>query len=101
MEYKNLILTLTATLGLISSVFAGYFYIDNRYALASSHVKLEQRVSVNELQATYNEVRAEYYFLKKQVRQYPDNQELKDELEVVKEQLLDLKKQLNLLKGKK
>lgn len=86
--------TITAVLSMVGVIAGGVWGFEVRYAKAANVEKLEQRVLTNELNQQYRDARSEVYFLKSQVRKYPDDQDLKKELEKAIDEMNRLKKKL-------
>jgi hypothetical protein len=89
--------TITGVLAIIGSIATGVWHLDTRYAMAGEFQKLEQRVLMNELNQSYRDIWAEVLYLRKQLRKYPDDQDIKDQLEKAEQELKRLK---DLLKKK-
>jgi hypothetical protein len=99
---KSILVVATTVIALFGSVFAGYVHIDNRYALAADVKKIEKKLTLVELKDSLRLALDELYFLKSQIRKYPDDEEIKEQLDDVKERVKDLKDQVKaLLKAKK
>ena len=81
-------------LSLISVISSGIYVLEGRYALAASHEKLEKRVTVNELQGLKQSALKNKYFLKDQLRKYPEDSEIKDQLELTVEEIKGFDKQI-------
>ena len=69
---------------LIGSLAGGFFYLDTRYVLASDGQQLVSRLTSLEL----SQARQQYYDLLDRLKKYPDDEELKREVEEAKEQYL-------------
>lgn len=67
---------------LITTVGGGIFFMDDRYVLASDGQQLVSRLTSLEL----SQARQQYYDLLDRLRKYPDDEELKREVEEAKEQ---------------
>ena len=91
---RSILLVMTTVIALFGSVFAGYIYMDERYALAEDVNKLEERLTLSELRESLRIVLDEYFFLKKQIRKYPDDLDIKDQLKDVEERVNDLRSQI-------
>lgn len=63
--------TLSVYLGIVGIIAGGIYFLDDHYALASDHTKLEKRVNLNELQYLKQEALKQKYFFKDQTRKYP------------------------------
>ncbi len=85
---------LTAIFSLVATATTAYMIVDNRYAHATDMQQLQQRVLSNEINQTYRDARAEYWFLKKQVAKYPNDVELKQKLKDAEDEVKRLKLQL-------
>ena len=75
-------------------------FTDTRYALAEDQQKLENRVKINELTYLYQQSLSHLYFLTDQATKYPDDLELKLEVQRARRQTDDIAAQLAALKGK-
>lgn len=91
---RNNIVAITAILGFLGTIGGGITWIDNRYAYADQVRELEGRITLAELKDQLRRAQEEYYFLKKQSRKYPDDQEIKDELVEAKEAVDNLKEKI-------
>jgi hypothetical protein len=94
---RSLVITVSAILALLGTVLGGYTYIDDRYALAETVDKLEERLTLSELKDSLRLALDELFFLKSQARKYPDDEEIKDQLKAVQERVDDLKRQIEAL----
>lgn len=92
------IAAMSGSLALVSAIISGYWHIDARYAMAADVQRLEQRVLMNELNQSYRDAWAEVLYLRQQLRKYPDDQDIKDQLEQAENELRRLK---DLLKTQK
>ena len=79
---------------LTTSAYGVWSFIDNRYAHASDLSKVELRVNINSLKDTYHDLLRSYHNLKNHSRQYPNDNELKDEIEELKTRKNEIKKQI-------
>ena len=95
---KSILIVITTALAIVGSIVSGYGFIDTKYAKAADVVKLEKRLSLSELQSSLRLVLDEFYFLKKQIRKYPEDVEIKEQLDDVKVEVKDLKDQIKLKK---
>ena len=95
---KSILVVITTALAIVGSVVSGYGFIDTKYAKAADVVQLEKRLSLSELQSSLRLVLDELYFLKKQIRKYPEDIEIKEQLDEVKIEVKDLKDQIKLKK---
>lgn len=77
---------------LLGAIWGGYVVLDERYARAEEFNRLEQRVLTNELQQAYRDARAEVYFLRSQARKYPDDHEVRRELDDAEAELRRLER---------
>jgi peptidoglycan hydrolase CwlO-like protein len=91
---KSILLVATTAIALFGSIFAGYVHIDDKFALAADVEKLEKRLTLSELRDSLRLAKDELYFLKSQIRKYPDDEDLQDQLKEVKEEIKDLKEQI-------
>lgn len=91
---RSILLVATTAVALFGSAFAGYTYIDDRYALAEEVKKIEKRLTLSELRESLRLVLDEYYFLKSQIRKYPDDEDIKDQLKDVKVRVDNLREQI-------
>lgn len=78
----------------LSSVGGGVAWVDGRYAKADAHVELEKRVSVQELNHQLRAALDEYYFLKKQLRKHPEDEDLKEKVDEARAHVDDIKQQI-------
>jgi peptidoglycan hydrolase CwlO-like protein len=88
----------TAVLAVIGTISTGIFFAVDFFAHAkdlnntdSRLNRVEKKVDVAQLQYQKRDLWDEKLFLKKQIRKNPQDQELKDELEKVEEQLKEVK----------
>lgn len=95
---RSILLVVVTCFGLVGSIFAGYLHIDTKYAEASEVEQLEQRVSLQELFASLRIAQDEYFFLKSQLRKYPDDEELEERVEDARRVVDELKRQIKRLK---
>jgi septal ring factor EnvC (AmiA/AmiB activator) len=91
---KSMLVVATTVIALFGSVFAGYLHIDTKYALAADVEKIEKRLSLSELRDSLRLSLDELYFLKSQIRKYPNDEEIKDQLKEIKVEVKDLKDQI-------
>ena len=101
MNVPEFLKTFGAALAIIGTMFGGYFYIDNRYALAESQERLEVELEIVKLNGQKREVKSEVLFLRQQLRKYHNDQELKDELGDTQDMLKDIESELKLNKQKR
>lgn len=90
-DVRSVMLAITTAIGLAGSVFGGVMYVDARYAKADTVSDLSVEVQILELRAQLREAQEEYFFLKKQARRYPDDEDIRDELFEVKQAIIDIK----------
>ena len=83
---------------LVSLVFSVFFFVENRYASRDDYVKLEKRISVNELQQLLKESLENMYFYRKLERENPDDLEIRRKLRQAEEEVDSLKKRIEELK---
>jgi len=95
---KSKLSTIALMFSLIATICSGLFYFDFRYALASDHIALEQRVSYNEINYLYRMALEEYHFYKQQSTKYPHDQDIQLKLEQATSELEMLKKEREKLK---
>jgi len=99
MALKDIIGTTSAGIGMItlilSSIVTGFFYIEDRFALAAEVEKLEHRVNINELQSLYKISLENLYFYRDQNRKYPDDLKLREKLKEAEDEVKNLKDLLN------
>jgi hypothetical protein len=93
-DTRNAILAITTILGFIGTLATGVFWIDDRYAKAEQVEELDKRVTLSELKDQLRLALEEYYFLKKQARKYPDDEDIQRELEEAKSVVDDLKEKI-------
>lgn len=87
-------------LTMISFLSGGLFWLDSRFAHASSVSKLKTKVSLNELRLMLNSARNDFFFFKKLHLSDPDNEEYKLQLKESEEHLSNIKSQILELKKK-
>lgn len=95
---KNMKLVLLG-FAFVSTIGGGMLALDGRYAKAGEHITLENRVSLNELQDQLRAAFDEYYFQKKQLRKYPDDEELIEKVAEAKQHVDDLKETIKKKKN--
>jgi len=78
----------------LSTASGGVFWVDGRYAKADEQVELEKRVSIQELNQQLRVAVDEYYFLKQQLRKYPDDADLKEKVDEAKAFVDGIKQQI-------
>jgi hypothetical protein len=98
---KAIIGVVTATVGLLGMAATGIFWIDDRYAKTPEFVELKNEVTLIELKEQLREAQQEYFFLRKQARVNPNDEELQEELQEAKEVVDELKKLIKELNKKK
>jgi septal ring factor EnvC (AmiA/AmiB activator) len=91
---KSILVVVTTVIALFGSVFAGYIHLDTKYALASDVETIEKRLDLSELKDSLRLAKDELHFLKSQIRKYPNDEEIADELKEVKAHIKDLKAQI-------
>lgn len=65
---------------LIGTIISGFLFFENRYVLSSEFKKLETDVQLNKLTTLKMSAMESLYFFRKQVRQYPNDQDIADKL---------------------
>jgi len=85
---------------LLTAGVGGVTSIDNRYAKAKAVQGIVKDVELLELKDQLREAQAEYFFLRKQVRKYPEDEELKFELEDVKQVVEDIKQRIQVIESR-
>lgn len=94
-KYLGLFLTATAVCG----VLIGWAtYIDARYAKASVVQQIDDRLTLSELHELLEEALLERKRLRKLIELDPDDQDAKDELEKVEDEIAYLKDRIRKLK---
>jgi len=93
---KSILVVATTVIALFGSIFAGYLHIDTKYALAADVVKIEKRLTLSELRDSLRLSLDELYFLKSQIRKYPNDEEIKDQLKDITAEVKDLKEQIKV-----
>lgn len=91
---RNMILGITAILGFFGTVSTGIFWVDDRYAKAEQVEQLEKRLTLAELKDQLRLALEDYYFLKSQSRKYPDDLDIKKELDEAEEYAESLKEKI-------
>ncbi len=89
---------LLRTLGsaaLIITFITGIWFIDDRYVDAKEVQSIKEQIYLRIDTYEYRELTKQYYELKKLVRENPDSEELKDQLEEVKKERAELKKRID------
>lgn len=66
---------------LVGLLVGGIWQLDLRHASADDMRDLVQRVAANEKAQLRRDIQAEIYFLRSQLRKYPNDEELRDQLE--------------------
>jgi len=97
---NDLIKNISSLMGLIAVVFGVFFFNENRYTSVTEHVKLEQRVSLNELESLLRDALENMYFYRKLLRDAPLDEELKQKVKEAEEEVANLKEQIKELKKK-
>jgi len=85
-------------LTILTAVFSFVFYIDGRYAHATTVQKLEKRVELNELRDLYKTALDNQYFYRDQLRKYPLDEDLKSKLNEAETEVKDLKQLITAVK---
>ena len=85
---------------LLTAGVGGVASIDNRYAKAKAVQGIAKDVELLELRDQLREAQQEYFFLRKQVRKYPNDEELKFELEEVKQAVEDIRQQIKTVENR-
>ena len=83
---KAVIIT-ASSLAIVGAVISIVLFTDGRYAFAVDHNRLESKVKVLSLQDLKIELSREKYFLRNQSYKYPTDNEIKDKLDHVNEEL--------------
>ena len=83
---------------LVSLVFGAFFFLDDRHAQSEDLQKVEKKVEKNHLNSVKMEILRHIYFLRQQIKEYPQHEELKFELKESEEDLSLIKKQISELK---
>ena len=86
---------ISAFLGVVAILFSGFFFIDARYATAKDLDLLQQSVEYQRIVQRYETAVDLYYQYKALYRKYPDDSELKEELDAVKINRDELKKKID------
>ena len=81
----------------VSMVFSVFFFVENRYASKEDYVKLEKRLSLNELQQLLKDALENMYFYRKLARENPEDREISRKLIVAEEEVSRLKKRIEEL----
>lgn len=100
-ETKTIATAIAAVIGLSGTIIGGIIYVDDRYAKAEELVEVKKDVSLIELKDQLRIAQEEYYFLKKQSRKYPDDEDIAEELVEIKVVIKDLKESIKELTKKK
>lgn len=95
---RNVALLVTALAGAVGTFFGLQTYLDTTYASTESVVKLEKRLSLQELKDLQKEALEELYFWRKQGRKNPNDLEVKTRLIEAEEYVEDIKKQIREIK---
>jgi len=95
---KSILVVATTLFAIIGSIVAGYGFLDERFANAQDVEQLEKRVTLAELTTSLRTALEEYYFLKQQLRKYPDDAELTDKVKEAKDHVDTLKEQIKQYK---
>lgn len=82
---KQNIAPLITLAAFISSVFAGYFWLDSRYAKATELAQLEQRFEIKITSDAIQETNARIWQLQDRLQQRPDDLTAKEELRTLQE----------------
>lgn len=99
-ETKTVVTAIVAVLGLCGTIFGGITYIDNRYAKSNDLQEIRIDVSLIELKDQLRTAQEEYHFLKSQFRKYPHDEDIEEELIIIKDTIKDLKDAIKDLKRK-
>lgn len=105
-KFFNKITAFIITAATIISIIGGgalWFYnYDSKFTVLASDVKnIQSNIEILELKQTLRDVMDEYFFLKKKVRQYPDDEELKEELKDVSKFKENLEQEIQKLEIEK
>jgi len=96
-DTRNLILAITTILGFIGTISAGVFWVDDRYAKASTLAQLEERLTLSELNDQLRTAQEELFFLRSQARKYPDDLDVAYQLEEAKAVVKEIKDKIKKL----
>lgn len=77
---------------LVAAISGAFGYLYTNFTPVTAHEKLEQRVINNEKEMLKEKMWGEIYFLKSQIRKYPNDQDLQDQLRKAEERLRELEK---------
>ena len=83
----------------IGLVLGGYIFLDQRYALASSLVKVELKVAGHEMRHLYHEALNDVFFFRKQSRLHPEDPAISRKLRVAQEDAESIKIRLEKIKS--
>lgn len=82
----------------LSTAGGSILWIDGRYAKAAEVVQMERRLDITELKQQLRVATDEYYFLRGQLRKYPEDLELKEKVDEAKEQVDQIRSRIKKLK---
>lgn len=78
----------------VASLSGGIGWMYATFAQVSAHEKLEKRVAQNELESLHEKALSEVYFLRSQVRKYPADDDLKDQLAQAEKRLKEIESKI-------
>ena len=100
-DFKNVLGLITA-LAAVGGVFYGIqTYLDTAYASTDRVEKIEKRLSLQELKELHKEALDDLFFWRKKNRTYPDDQEIKEELDKSEKRVKELEKEIKEIEGVK
>jgi len=100
-DFKS-VLGLITVLASVGGVFYGIqHYLDTSFASTNRVEKLEERLTLQELKDLHKEALDDMLFWRKKHREYPEDTEVKDELDKAEKRVKDLEKQIKELEGVK
>ena len=100
-QYAFILSILVAMFTIMGLIAGGYNFLDERYALASSHHLLEYRVSIHELNHVYTKSMEDVFFYRAQSRIYPDDNKIKMKLDEANSNYEKIKKQIAIMEEKR
>ena len=86
---KTFIITASG-LAIIGAIISIVLFTDGRYAFAIDHKRLESKVNILSLQDLKLELSREKYFLRNQSYKYPDDEEIKEKLSIINNELTSI-----------
>lgn len=93
-QMKTHIAIITGIATLVGMAVAAYIHLDTIHAKAADLIMLSERVEQNEKAQLKRDIKTEIYFLRAQIRKYPDDAELKDQLDKAIEDLKEAVKEV-------